>query len=327
MNIVVLAWGGEGGQPTAGTLELLGGARRLADETSGTVTVGAIGAAAAEAAEMIGQYGADKVLTVRDELLQGWDGDAFLDAAEAVCKAAGDGLVVVSGDRLGWEIAPRLAHRLGAGLVTDVVELAVEDGRAVMTKPVYGGKALAKIAIKTDTQVALVRERTLPQAQQDAGRSATVEALSVSLSVRAGRVKVVDKVAVEGDDAVNLEDAAVVVAGGRGLGGPEAFADLEEVAKLLGGAVGASLAAVDAGWVPATMQIGQTGKAVSPDLYIAVGISGASQHVAGITGSKTIVAINKDAEAPIFRYAHVGVVGDYKQVLPAFVDELRKVKS
>lgn len=327
MNIIVLAWGGDGGSPSASTLEVLGGARRLADETSGTVTVGALGAAAGEAANALIEYGADKVLTVSDDSLAGYDADAYLDAAVAVCNEAGDGFVLIVGDRLGWEMAPRLAHRLGAGLVTDAVDVAVEDGRAVMTKPVYGGKALAKIAARTQTQIALVRERTMARAEQDSGRAGAVEALAFEPSANAGRVRVVEHVQADGGDEVNIEDASVVVAGGRGLGGPEPFADLQSIAQLLGGAVGASLAAVDAGWVPATMQIGQTGKAVAPDLYIAVGISGASQHVAGITASKTIVAINKDADAPIFRYAHVGVVGDYKQILPAFTEELRKVKA
>lgn len=328
MNVIVLAWGGDGAQPAAGTLELLGAAGRIAAETSGTVTVAALGppgAGAVAAAEAFGKYGAGKVLTVAHESLSGFDADAYLDAAAAACGAAGEGVVLVQGDRLGWEMAPRLAHRLGAGLVTDAVDVGVEGGRVVLTKPVYGGKAMAKIAAKTATQVALLRERTSGAAEETGG-TASVEAVDFAPAA-AARVRVVEKVAAEGGDAVDIEDASVVVAGGRGLGGPEAFADLEAIADTLGGAVGASLAAVDAGWVPATMQIGQTGKTVAADLYIAVGISGASQHVAGITSSKTIVAINKDPEAPIFRYAHIGVVGDYKQVLPAFAEALRKVKG
>lgn len=326
MNIIVLAWGGEGGAPSSGTLELLGAAGRIAGDLSGTVIVAALGAGAVAAADAFGSYGASKVLTIADDSLSGFDADAYLDAATAACKSVGDAFVLVPGDRLGWEIAPRLAHRLEAGLVTDAVDVGVEEGRVVMTKPVYGGKALAKIAAKTATQVALVRERTVAAAEAGDG-SATVESFAFEASGNAGRVKVVEHVAAGGGDELDIEDASIVVGGGRGLGGPEAFAELEAIADMLGGAVGATLAAVDAGWVPATMQIGQTGKAIAPDLYIAVGISGASQHVAGITSSKTIVAINKDADAPIFRYAHVGVVGDYKQVLPAFTDELRKVKG
>lgn len=331
MNIIVLAWGGEGGTPPSSAIELLGAAGRIAKDVSGTIVVAALGApgeGAIAAAETFGQYGASKVLTVADASLAGFDADAFLDAATAASKAAGDGLLLVPGDRLGWEIAPRLAHRLGAGLVTDAVDVGVEDGRVVMTKPVYGGKALAKVAVRTDTQIALVRERTSAPATADAGGSAPAESVDFTAPDTAGRVKVVEHVAADGGDELDVEDAAVVIAGGRGLGGPEPFADLEAIADLLdGAAVGATLAAVDAGWVPATMQIGQTGKSVAADLYIAVGISGASQHVAGITSSKTIVAINTDEDAPIFRYAHIGVVGDYKQVLPAFTEALREVKG
>lgn len=308
---------------------MLGAAGRVAQHTGGQVIVAALGepdGGAVAAAESFGAYGASKVLTVADGSLAGFDADAYLDAAEAACRMAGNGLVLIQGDRLGWEIAPRLAHRLDAGLVTDAVDVAVEEGRVVMTKPVYGGKALAKIGVKTDVQIGLVRERSVTPADRGDG-AAPVEAVTFAPTGAAGRIKVVEKVATTDGDAVDLEDASVVVAGGRGLGGPEPFSDLEAIAQTLGGAVGASLAAVDAGWVPATMQIGQTGKAIAADLYIAVGISGASQHVAGITGSKTIVAINKDKDAPIFRYAHVGVVGDYKQVLPAFTEELRRIKG
>src|SRR5690625_2756781 len=177
MNIIVLAWGGEGGTPSSSALELLGAAGRIAEDVSGTIVVaalGAPGAGAIAAAETFGQYGASKVLTVADPSLAGFDADAYLDAATAASKAAGDGLVLVPGDRLGWEIAPRLAHRLGAGLVTDAVDVGVEGGRVVMTKPVYGGKALAKIGVKTANQVALVRERSVAAAEPDADGSAEV---------------------------------------------------------------------------------------------------------------------------------------------------------
>ncbi|HLT58920.1 MAG: electron transfer flavoprotein subunit alpha/FixB family protein [Limnochordales bacterium] len=323
MSIVVLAWGG-GAEPAAAVKEVLGGARRLADASGRAVVAGALGPAAQGAPAMI-TYGADRVLTVEHDALAQADADAYVDAAEAVCRQVGDGLVLLPGDRLGWEIAPRLAHRLQAGLVTDCVAVDWDGSRFVMTKPVYGGKAMARLAATTGVQVALVRNRTMEALAADPGRTGTVEPLTVSPT--SGRVKVVAHKAEESAGQVRLEDAPVVVAGGRGLGGPEPFKELEEIARLLGGAVGASLAAVDAGWISPAHQVGQTGKSVAPDLYIAVGISGASQHVAGMSGSRTIVAINKDPEAPIFRVAHVGAVGDYKEILPAFLEELRRIKG
>lgn len=324
MNIVVIGWGSDGAGLTSAVREVLGGARRLADASGGQVVAGALGAAAQDAEAMIA-HGADRVLTVEHAALGEADADAYVDAAEAVCRQAGEALVLLPGDRLGWEMAPRLAHRLGAGLVTDCVSVEWDGGRFVMTKPVYGGKAMARLAVTTATQVALVRARTMEALEAAAERTGTVEALSVSPS--GGRVRVLERKQEETRGRVRLEDAPVVVSGGQGLGGPEPFETLDEIAQLLGGAVGASLAAVDAGWVPPQAQVGQTGKSVAPDLYIAVGISGASQHVAGMSNSKTIVAINKDPEAPIFRVAHLGVVGDYKEVLPAFLAELRRIKG
>ena len=322
MNVVVIGWGVDGGGPASAVREVLGGARRLADASGGQVIAGALGAAAQAAQGMIA-HGADRVLTV--EGLPEGDADAYVAAAEAVCRQAGAGLVLLPGDRFGWEVGPRLAHRLGAGIVTDCVGISWDSGRFVMTKPVYGGKAMARLVVRTPVQVALVRVRTMEPLEPDASRSGTVEALSVSAP--GGRVKLLERKQEESRGQVRLEDARVVVSGGRGLGGPEPFKLLEEIAQVLGGAVGASLAAVDAGWASPQQQVGQTGKTVAPDVYIAVGISGASQHIAGMSGSKTIVAINKDPEAPIFRVAHLGVVADYKEVLPAFLAELRRIKS
>ncbi|OUM98368.1 MAG: hypothetical protein BAA04_05740 [Firmicutes bacterium ZCTH02-B6] len=322
--MVVIGWGGDGHAPSAAVRELLGGARRLAQQSGGQVIGAALGGAAKAATGMI-EYGADRVLIVDHPALAELDAEAYAAAAHVVCDQAGDALVLVPGDRLGWEVAPRLAHRLAAGLVTDCLAVDWEGGRFVMTKPVYGGKAMAKLAARTATQVALVRARAMEPLEPQTGRAGDVEALNVNLSP--GRVKLLERKQEETQGQVRLEDAPVVVSGGRGLGGPEPFRMLEEIAQLVGGAVGASLAAVDAGWISPQHQVGQTGKSVAPDLYIAVGISGASQHVAGMSNSKTIVAINKDPEAPIFRVAHIGVVGDYKEVLPAFVAELRKIKG
>lgn len=323
MNIAVLLFAAADRPLTAGAREALGAARKLADATGGQVTAAVVGHGAAGEASI--QHGADRAFTVDYAVGRESDPDVLLHAAQTLCRQAGAQFILVPGDRIGWEIAPVLANRLGAGLVTDCIDLEVADGRVVLTKPVYGGKARARFAIGTDVKMALLRVGAFEAAQADAARTGDVTAVELPPCPEAGRVRFVEFIAEAGGKGVPLEEARVVVAGGRGLGGPEPFAELEQLASLLGGAVGASLAAVDAGWISPAHQIGQTGKSVAPDLYVAVGISGASQHVAGITGARTIVAINKDAEAPIFNVAHIGVVGDFREVLPAFRQELEKI--
>lgn len=325
MHVFVLV-AARGDNLSGGAREALGLARQLADAAGGTVSAGLLAVDGSLAPACI-HHGADRVFTAAHSALAEYDPDAFLDAAEAVCKEASPDVVLVPGDHAGWELAPRLAYRLEAGLVTDCIGARLDgDNKVVFTKPVYGGKALADIAVASPVQMALLRPRTVEPAQEDAGRSGEVTEVAFQPGPAVGRTRIVGHVAdEEGADGVPLEDARVVIAGGRGLGGPEPFEQLHQLARVLNGAVGASLAAVDAGWVPPSYQIGQTGKAIAPDLYIAVAISGASQHVAGISGSKTIVAINKDAEAPIFNVAHIGVVGDYKEVLPAFTEEVKRL--
>jgi electron transfer flavoprotein alpha subunit len=192
-----------------------------------------------------------------------------------------------------------------------------------MTRPVFGGNAHAAYTSKTTPAVATVRAKSQEPLEADASRSGEVKALSVEVSSRA---KVVGRQEVK-SEGIRLEDAKVVVSGGRGLGGPEGFEPLNDLAKILGGAVGASRAVVDLGWVPVSIQVGLTGKVVTPDLYIAVGISGASQHLAGITGVKNIVGINKDKDADIFKVSRYGAVADWKPFLIAFVEECRRLKS
>lgn len=324
MNITVLIYAAADRPLTAGAREALGAARKLADASGGHVTAAVVGDRAAAEASI--RHGADRALTVDCPVGREADRDVLLHAGHILCQQAGASFVLVPGDRTGWEIAPMLANRLGAGLVTDCIDMEVADGRVVLTKPVYGGKARARFAIGTDVKMALLRVGAFEAADADEARTGEVTAVELPPCPEAGRVRFVEFISEEGDGkGVPLEEARVVVAGGRGLGGPEPFADLEQLASLLGGALGASLAAVDAGWISPAHQIGQTGKSVAPDLYIAVGISGASQHVAGITGARTIVAVNKDEEAPIFNVAHIGVVGDFREVLPAFRQELEKL--
>ena len=215
------------------------------------------------------------------------------------------------------------------GLAQDCLDVRIdpEAKRLLADRPVYGGNAMATVACIDDPQMAAIRPKVYEPLEPDESRQGEVVPFPVELDASVARVKIVEVVKEEAE-GIKLEDAGIVVAGGRGLGGPEPFQYLEELARVLGAGVGASRAAVDSGWVPVHWQIGLTGKAITPDLYITVGISGASQHMAGCSGAKVIVAINKDAEANIFKESRYGVVGDWQKVLPSFTETLRDlVKS
>ena len=316
--ILVVQWSGKG--LSQGTVELLGGARRLAGD--GPVGVVVLGPGAREAAAAAGEYGA-RAYAVEDDL-EGYGGEAYVATLAAACQRLQPAIVLLPSDPRGREVGPRLAARLGGAAATDVIEARAEGDRIIWSRPVFGGKAVADVVLKKHPQVVTVRPGSFPAAEKTGAGPAQVEELPVAGTDRPLRRVEVRAAAEEG---VRLEEARIVVSGGRGLGGPEPFQDLEELARLLGGAVGASLAAVDEGWAPPERQVGQTGKIIAPDLYIAIGISGASQHLAGIAGAKTVVAINKDPEAPIFEVARLGVPMDYRQVLPALIEEVRKLKA
>ena len=227
--------------------------------------------------------------------------------------------MLLAGDERGGEIGPRLAQRLGGTAITDALAVDVADSQPVWTRPVFGGKALAAVRTTAEPVVATLRRGAFAAAVSTNG---TVE---VETRPAPGGANVVELLEVAPPAAgIAIDQAPVIVSGGRGLGEGESFGELEELAGLLGGAVGASLAAVDAGWAPADRQVGLTGKTVSPDLYFAFGISGASQHLAGIGGAKMVVAVNTDAEAPIFGRARLGVVMDCRRLLPALIEELRR---
>ena len=222
------------------------------------------------------------------------------------------------------DVLPRLAFRLGTALAQDCTALAVDDQeRLLATRPTYGGNARATIACLGSPAVATVRAKTTDPLEPDAARTGQVIPVEVALD-GVLKTRPIERVE-QASEGLRLEDAKVIVSGGRGLGGPEPFKQLDVLATLLGGAVGASRAACDAGWVPSSYQVGLTGKTVTPDLYIAVGISGASQHMAGCSNAKTIVAINKDPGANIFKEARFGVTGDWEKVLPAFVEQLHEL--
>ncbi len=314
-----------GGKLSSTTCELLGCGRKLADELGQNVACVVAGDAPGDSIAEAGARGADTVYTA--ELTTDAASSVAVHvalASQAIAEAA-PAVVLVGHTALGRELGPRLAFRLGVAVATDCIDLRVdpENKTVVMTKPVYGGNALAEFAARAAPQIATVRPKAMSAGEPDSSRLA--EAIQLAVEPTTEPVKVLERVQEE-VAGVKLEDASVVVSGGRGAAGPEPFGSiLKELADVLGGAVGASRPPCDNGWAPEAMHIGLTGKIVAPDLYVAVAISGASQHMAGCSGSKTIVAINKDAEANIFVEANYGVVGRFEDVLPAFTAKLREL--
>ena len=325
-GVLVLAEVG-GGRIQSSSLELLAAARKLADSLGEDVGAALLGGNGGGLADTAIAHGADRVFVVDDPLLADSQIDARLAAYEHVAGEASASVVLVGRTPNGRDIGPRLAFRLGVGVAQDCVDVDVDagTGRVVATRPVYGGNALAKVTFPGDgPQVVVLRGKVFEPLEADSSRSGEVVNLQPGLDASVVKARLVDTVQSE-SEGVRLEDAVVVVSGGRGLGGPEPFEDIEALAKLFGGAMGASRAACDAGWLDHSYQVGLTGKTITPDLYITVAISGASQHLAGCSGSKHIVAINRDPEANIFKEASFGVVGDWKAVLPAFTETVREL--
>jgi electron transfer flavoprotein alpha subunit len=304
--------------------EVLGMARRIADQTGDQVAAALVGADIASLTPELAASGADVVYLSESEFLTEFQAKVYLKVFQDIGEVAQPHTILFPADAIGMDLAPRLAYRLGAGLVTDCVDFAIRDGRCIFIKPVYGGKALAHLRVTTPVALATVRPRTQEPFPADTRRIPERVIVAPQIESIPREATVTDRIEEEGEE-VNLEDAKVVVSGGRGMGSSEAFRQLKKLAKILGGAVGASRTAVDAGWVPSSHQVGQTGKIVAPDIYFAVGISGSSQHIAGMGGSKIIVAINRDPEAPILRIANLGVIEDYRNVLPALIDEFSKI--
>lgn len=307
-------------------LELVGGARALAGALGLEVSAALLGHREnlAGAAAQLHEFGVETVYRCDHPALTAGQSDAVLAAVDPIVRKAQPDIVLVGADTVGREVAPRLAYRLGAALATEVMSLAV-DGKAIVAKrQVYGGRAIATLAITSRPAVITLKPRAFDMPERAAVKG-TVEDISVTIDPASLLTHVRELQSERAE--VGLDDAEVVVGGGRGVGGPDGFKLLAELAGVLGAAVGSSRPPADEGWVPITWQIGQTGKSIRPNLYIAVGISGAAQHVAGVSGSRTIVAINRDAEAPIFSLAHLGLVGDYRQIVPALIARLKEAKG
>jgi electron transfer flavoprotein alpha subunit len=305
--------------------ELVTAAKKVADGVGGEVHALLIGGqGAAGAAAGLGRVGAAKVLVVEDAGLDSYAPEIFAATVTEQAKAGGYFAVLFGASSQGRDLAPRVAARLDVPLAGDATGLDVEDGELVITRPVYAGRAFARVVLKGEPRLVSVRPNTFrPQESAAAG---TVENIQAAGDASSTRVKVREVRAAAGGK-LDVGEAPIVVAGGRGMKGPEHWNLLEDLRDALGSscALGASRAVVDAGWRPHAEQVGQTGKTVSPQLYFAVGISGAMQHLAGMRSARTIVAINKDADAPIFKVADFGVVGDAQEVLPKLTEEIRKV--
>ena len=307
------------------TAELLGAGRAVADALGVPLSALLLGGEMAPLAAEAAALGADRIYLMEHPALAEYQAEAHTAAVAAAVAAVGPRVLLLAHTVVGRDLGPRVAFRLGAGLVTDCVALAVEGGDLRATKPVYGGKVLATVAWEgAGPRVATLRPKAVEAAAVQPGRGAATVALEPPPALEAGATRILDRrrAAAEGP---RIEDAPVVVTGGRGMGSVENFKHLEELAALLGGAVGGSRAATDAGWTTSAQQVGLTGKVVKPRLYVAVGVSGAMQHMAGCQGAKAIVAINTDARAPVFQYAHFGVVGDWAKVLPAFTAKCREL--
>ena len=300
--------------------EMLGAGAELAAALGGTVEAALLGSGLGDLPNTLAQYGATKVYVADDEGLAAYSSEGYTDTLADLVGKTEPAVILIGATAMGKDLGPRLAARLGVGLASDCTDLEIDGGRLLATRPIFAGKALAKVKLIGDPQMATVRPNVLPAPEPDAGATATVEPVAaLTDTIRA----VVVDIAGAGEGEVDVAEAEIIVTGGRGVGGPEGFAPVRSLAKTLGAAVGASRAAVDAGWIEHAHQVGQTGKTVTPNLYIACGVSGAIQHLAGMKTSKVIVAVNKDPEAPIFNVANYGIVGDLFEVVPLLEKELQ----
>jgi electron transfer flavoprotein alpha subunit len=306
------------------TLESITKARTLAEALGGPVSVVLGGADTKPLVASAGKYGAERIYTVDSPELATFRPGPFVDVAMAAIKAADPALVLCSGSPDGRDVAAGCAARLGVGVLVDVTGLEAAGGKITVTHPCFGGSTIVEKEAVTSPVVATVRSNVL--GREEAARDPEVVPLSVDFTPAGLLAKIVDVVS-QSAATISLEEAAIVVAGGRGVGSAENFKLIQELADALGAAVGASRAVVDAGWQHHQAQVGQTGKTVSPQLYVACGISGAIQHRAGMQSSKCIVAINRDPDAPIFSFADYGVVGDLNTIVPTLTEEIRRRKA
>jgi electron transfer flavoprotein alpha subunit len=315
-GILVIAEASNGAlAPISG--ELIGAAKKLSGEGGGSVT--ALVAGDSALAQGLIAAGADNAIAATNGALASGTAEAYVPAVEAAVAQTGADIILLGQTSLGRDLGPALAFKFGSAVAMDCVDLKIESGRLHATRSAYGGNARAVVGFKGSPSIVTVKAKSF-----DAPTSGGSGSVSTIDAAGESRVKVTGTSKAE-STGVRLEDAPVVVSGGRGLGDPSAFKQLEELANLLKGATGASRAACDLGWYPPSQQVGLTGKTVSPGLYIAVAISGASQHMAGMAGSKNIVAINKDADANMVKVSKFAIIEDYKKIVPALIEEIKKL--
>lgn len=311
------------------TIELLGIGRRLANELGEDLSVLLMGEKARSLSQEAIAFGADKVYIAENPLFNDYNSDAYTQLTASLCQKVLPSIFLIGYTDIGCDLAPRLNGRLGGGLAMDAMELSIDPSTKLLvsTRPIFGGNAYARVISKTARpQMATVRAKVFPPAERNESRQGQVIPVEEKIDPSTIKVKVIDRIKEE-VEGVKLEEAEVVVSGGHGIGSAKNFEMLWELAHLLGGTVGATRRPCDEGWIPVTRQIGQSGKVVSPKLYIAVALSGAMSHIVGCLGSKWIVAINKDPEANIFNVAHFGVVADFKEVLPALTSKFKELLS
>nr|WP_312577524.1 electron transfer flavoprotein subunit alpha/FixB family protein [Sedimentibacter sp.] len=312
-------------------LELIGKGKELAKDLQTTVTAVLLGKDMLDEAKKLNYAGADKVIYIDDDALDVYMTEPYVHALHTLFMDKKPEIVLFGASAIGRDLAPRVSARVHTGLTADCtgLDIAQDDDdkeklNLMMTRPAFGGNIMATIACPNfRPQMATVRPGVMKEAEYSESNKVNIEEYKINIPASSKNVEILDTVKII-QEKMNIEDATVLVSGGRGMRGPENYAMLEELADLLGGTISASRAAVDAGWVPKDRQVGQTGKTVRPNLYIACGISGAIQHLAGMEESDYIIAINKDEFAPMFEVADVGIVGDIFKVVPALIEELKK---
>lgn len=312
------------------SLELIGKAKELGDVINTTVTAVLLGYKMDEQAAELNYYGADKVVYVEDERLDVYMTEPYTHSLVEIINRDKPEIMLFGATAIGRDLAPRVSARVKTGLTADCTGLEInveENNNLMMTRPAFGGNIMATIVCPDHRpQMATVRPGVMKQLPINKNKTVNVEKVALNIPKEAFNVEIVDVIK-QVQEKMKIEDAKVIVSGGRGVGKSDNFAMLEELADLLGGTVSASRAAVDAGWIAKDRQVGQTGKTVRPNLYIACGISGAIQHIAGMEESDLIIAINRDEYAPIFEVADVSIVGDINKIIPQFIEELKKVRT